>query len=286
MRGNGQYKRRVRRVHLTVGPFPLWLDAARLLAPASLRDAVRTSIGEAHERMTLDVEEEVAATIAARLRGLGIDGGALEVFCDPPLSRARVRGARLEDARARRDTTPGFTRREAHATGEGRYSLTPEALALALGKRARVARVVDACCGSGGNAIGFARAGARVTAIEIDPDRAEEARHNAAVYGVTERVAFVVGDAVTHVANHEADLLFIDPPWGEQYDKRACTLSDLPLLSALLALDLKERYPRVWLKVPASFRTSDVPGARASAWFGDAAGDAQRIKFVLLELGA
>ena len=42
--------------------------------------------------------------------------------------------------------------------------------------------VVDACCGSGGNALGFARAGSPVTAIELAPERLAEAQHNARVY--------------------------------------------------------------------------------------------------------
>jgi len=56
------------------------------------------------------------------------------------------------------------------------------------------------------------------------------------------------------------------------------------LLQALLPLCA--RFARTWIKVPASFATRQIPGARAEAVFGVAPGDLRRIKFVLLSLGA
>jgi hypothetical protein len=263
----------VREVQLCVEPVPAWLPAARWLgSDAFTREGAQL-------RAALPAAE--AADVAARLRGLGLDGQPLIVTCTPSLTRSEVRAARLRDARARRDTTPGFTRPSARATGEGRYSLTPEPLALALGRLAGGRSVVDACCGSGGNAIGFARAGSRVIAIERDPARLAEARHNAGVYGVSSQIEFVHGDALQLVPAHEAAILFVDPPWGEQYDKRASTLDDFPLLSALLAARLGS-YRELWLKLPASFATASVAGATPSAWFGEAEGDRQRVKFLLL----
>jgi predicted RNA methylase len=216
---------------------------------------------------------------------LGFDGRALVVTCVPPLGRTQVREARLREARARRETTPGFVRSGAHASGEGRYSLTPEALALELGQLAQGRSVVDACCGSGGNAIGFARAGCAVTALELDPARLAEARHNAALYGVSARISFQLADAREAVEKQRADLLFVDPPWGAEYNKRVSSLADFPLLSALLASDLSA-YGELWLKLPSSFLVASIEGARASAWFGRERGDAQRVKFVLLRVPA
>ncbi len=267
----------MREVQLSVEPVPGWVDAARLLGTDELtREGARICAALSHAQ---------AADIAARLRGLGLDGQPLVVTCTPALSRNDVRAARLRDARARRDTTPGFTRPGARATGEGRYSLTPEALALALGQRAAGQSVVDACCGSGGNAIGFARAGCHVVAIELDRARLDEARHNAAVYGVSERIEHLCGDALELVPRRSAAILFVDPPWGEQYDKRASTLGDFPLLSALLEHPLAG-YRELWLKLPASFQVASVPGSEPSAWFGQAPGDRQRVKFLLLRRGS
>ena len=54
--------------------------------------------------------------------------------------------------------------------------------------------IVDGFCGVGGNAIQFAFTCERVIAIDIDPTKIELARHNAAVYGVADRIEFIVGD--------------------------------------------------------------------------------------------
>lgn len=275
----------VSRIQLSIEPVPDWLDIVRLCGPAGDSTHLplrREPLGAGRYRAWLELDAPEAATIAARLRGLGLDGHALEVRAEPRLARAKVRAALLSEARARRQTTPGFSRPGAKASGEGRYSLTPEALALALGERAGGASVIDACCGSGGNSIGFARAGCTVEAFEIDALRLAEARANARVYGVERTLRFVEGDARLLLPSREAELLFIDPPWGEHYDKRCTTRASFPLLDALLALDLR-RFREVWLKVPSSFEVGSVPEARPSAWFGLAPGDRQRIKFVLLQ---
>ncbi|MFT3921632.1 MAG: hypothetical protein QM778_03770 [Myxococcales bacterium] len=239
-------------------------------------------LGEGEFSATLVLPSSEAALIAARLRALGLDGKPLEVMAKPALGRSAVRAGRLAEARERRVTTPGFLRAGARATGEGRYSLTPEALALRLGELAAGRSVVEACVGSGGNSVGFARAGCRVRGFDVDAERLAEARHNTQVYGVAQRVELVQADALSAVPGERAEILFVDPPWGgETYDKRYSDRTTFPLLDQLLAQDLSG-YREVWIKVPNSFRVASVDGARAEAWFGEAAGDRHRIKFVLL----
>jgi SAM-dependent methyltransferase len=229
-----------------------------------------------------DLPREAAADLAARLRGVGLGGESLAVEIDPVLPRGVVRDARLVEARRLRAGSAGFTRAGTHLDAEARRSLTPEALALALGRRARGAHVLDAACGAGGNAIGFARAGCRVTAVELDAARLAMARANARAYGVADRIRFIVGDALDLVPTLAAELLFVDPPWGERYDKRRVVLADLPLLAQLLAR--RTHGERIWAKVPPSFDPRSIPGARARAVFGVGEGDARRVKFLLLEL--
>jgi trimethylguanosine synthase len=118
--------------------------------------------------------------------------------------------------------------------------------------------------------------------VEIDPKRLEMARANARVYRVADRIRFVAGDARRLAGEIAADLLFVDPPWGGRHDLRRVTLGDLPLLRALLVH--RARFARMWAKVPPSFDPASIPGARARAVFGVGAGDARRIKFLLLEL--
>jgi trimethylguanosine synthase len=259
---------------------PRWLSCRQLLGPG----AWRLSAPDAADLLNAEAElaRAAAADLDARLRGVGLAGRKLRVEIEPPLPRSAVRQARLAEARRLRAKSPGFSRSGTRLDREARRSLTPEALALALGRRARQAHVIDAGCGAGGNAIGFARAGCRVTAIELDPERLAMARWNARMYAVADRIRFLAGDARELVPKLKADLLFIDAPWGARYDRLRVTLSDLPLLQSLLAE--RARFVRVWAKVPPSFDPRSIPHAHVSAWFGVGPGDARRIKFLLLEL--
>lgn len=53
-----------------------------------------------------------------------------------------------------------------------------------------------------------------VIAIDIDPKKIALARHNADVYGVADRIEFVVGDFLTLAPSLKADVVFMSPPWG------------------------------------------------------------------------
>lgn len=53
-----------------------------------------------------------------------------------------------------------------------------------------------------------------VIAVDIDPVKIELARHNAAVYGVEDRIEFIVGDYMKVAASLQADVVFLSPPWG------------------------------------------------------------------------
>ena len=266
-----------------VAPIPAWVDHERLLGP--------TDAGQPWHVVTLDdgaceartrLSSEAAADLQARLRGLGLDGRALVCSIDPPLKRPVVRRARTEDARRRRATTPGFERSGVRLDDEGRWSLTPEQLALRIARTAAHAPIVDAGCGLGGNAIAFARAGSSVIAIEADAARLALARHNAKTYQVADRIHFIHGDAVALAREHATRdaILFIDPPWGRDWAHDRCGLAQLPLLAALLTI--ASEYAALWAKVPPSFATAELPDATPEAWFGEAEGDRRRIKFVLL----
>jgi len=97
---------------------------------------------------------------------------------------------------------------------ESWYSVTPEKIAEHIAHRCRCDLIVDGFCGVGGNAIQFAFTCERVIAIDIDPRKIELARHNAAVYGVADRIEFIVGDFFHIVPHLKADVVFLSPPWG------------------------------------------------------------------------
>jgi len=53
-----------------------------------------------------------------------------------------------------------------------------------------------------------------VIAIDINEEKIHCARHNAAVYGVADRIEFIVGDYMKLAPSLKADVVFLSPPWG------------------------------------------------------------------------
>jgi 23S rRNA G2445 N2-methylase RlmL len=51
-----------------------------------------------------------------------------------------------------------------------------------------------------------------VIAIDIDPVKIELAKHNASVYGVSDRIEFIVGDFFQLAPSLKADVVFLSPP--------------------------------------------------------------------------
>ncbi|MGE9270099.1 MAG: methyltransferase domain-containing protein [Verrucomicrobiales bacterium] len=267
-----------RSFHVVVRNLPVWLDWQKLVGPG---DWTRDETPEHRLIVSAHLTREQAADLAARLRGVGIGGRLLNTEISPPLNRKEIRKASTEEARRYRQGSPGFTRRGTHLDPEGKVSLTPETLARELGGRAAGLRVVDAFAGAGGNAIGFARAGCRVIAIELNPTRLAMARHNAKLYGVERRITFLAGDARNLVPEQKADLLFLDPPWGSRYDKERVTLDHLPPCGEVMTAG--SRFAKIWLKLPPSFDPQTLPDFQPEAFFGVGAGDQRRVKFLLLQ---
>lgn len=104
----------------------------------------------------------------------------------------------------------------------GLYSVKPERFALEIGRRLSGRIILDAFCGIGGSAIGFARCGKRVIAVDVDRDRLSMARRNAEIYGVSARIDFIHDDVMEAYRKLSFDALNIDPPWGgPDYAKKA-----------------------------------------------------------------
>ncbi|KAL0271205.1 UNVERIFIED_CONTAM: hypothetical protein PYX00_008376 [Menopon gallinae] len=97
---------------------------------------------------------------------------------------------------------------------ESWYSATPEKVAMHHAERCRCDVIIDAFCGAGGNSIQFAFTCERVIAIDIDPEKIALAKNNARVYGVEDRIEFIVGDFTKLAVKLQADVVFLSPPWG------------------------------------------------------------------------
>ena len=111
--------------------------------------------------------------------------------------------------------------RQMHLDEEALYSLIIQEAALAVARQTPGSHVIDAFAGAGGSAIGFARSGKRVTAIELDPTRLEMARYNARLFGVADSIEFIHGDALEILPTSPGDTVFPSPPWGgPEYTRR------------------------------------------------------------------
>ena len=115
---------------------------------------------------------------------------------------------------------------------ESWYSVTPESIAKShaqhcrhmlhhskissyLGPMYKNSNVcLDAFCGVGGNAIQFAKTCDKVVAIDIDPIKIDAAKNNAKIYGVENKIEFIVGDFFQVAPSIKADVVFLSPPWG------------------------------------------------------------------------
>lgn len=85
--------------------------------------------------------------------------------------------------------------------------------ALADVKLPAQARVLDLGTGSGVGAVFSARRGAKVTAIDINPEAVRCARMNALLNGVEDRVEVLHGDLFSPLTDERFDLILFNPPF-------------------------------------------------------------------------
>ncbi|XP_055852030.1 trimethylguanosine synthase [Episyrphus balteatus] len=97
---------------------------------------------------------------------------------------------------------------------ESWFSVTPEKIAIHMAERLQCETIIDAFCGSGGNSIQFAFTCRKVIAIDIDPEKIKNARHNAKIYGVDQKIDFIIGDYLQLSQSLKGDVVFLSPPWG------------------------------------------------------------------------
>ncbi|GAA5977200.1 hypothetical protein JCM11641_003874 [Rhodosporidiobolus odoratus] len=110
---------------------------------------------------------------------------------------------------------------------EGWFSVTPENIAAQIAERCRCGTIIDAFCGVGGNAIQFAFTCEKVIALDISPVRLACARRNAEIYGVADRITFILADWVQWTKDYvqrdqrgevkddeRIEVVFLSPPWG------------------------------------------------------------------------
>ncbi|XP_050549190.1 trimethylguanosine synthase-like [Daktulosphaira vitifoliae] len=112
---------------------------------------------------------------------------------------------------------------------ESFYSVYLEILSKYIAKRCEGYNVaMDPFCGYGGNVIQLVMKYKKVIAIDIDPIKLEFAKKNAEIYGVRNKIEFIVGDFFTlakDVKKYKVEVIVTTPPWGGPLYKNHKTYS-------------------------------------------------------------
>ena len=67
--------------------------------------------------------------------------------------------------------------------------------------------MIDPFCGVGGSAIQFAQTCNKVIAIDIDPTKIHAARQNAKIYGVENKIEFIIGKIIIFLISSQLSKL-------------------------------------------------------------------------------
>uniref|UniRef100_M4BGE9 Trimethylguanosine synthase n=1 Tax=Hyaloperonospora arabidopsidis (strain Emoy2) TaxID=559515 RepID=M4BGE9_HYAAE len=128
---------------------------------------------------------------------------------------------------------------------ESWFSVTPQAIAEHIAMRLSCDVVLDPFAGCGGNVIQLAMTCKQVIAIDIDPVKIRMAKHNAAIYGVADKIEWIVGDSIDLLPSLQADVVFLSPPWGGVDYNRTCFSLDDMLVKGVSGLDLFAKVRKV-----------------------------------------
>ncbi|WP_417829616.1 THUMP-like domain-containing protein [Streptomyces ochraceiscleroticus] len=211
----------------------------------------------------------------ALLAGLRDHDPAQELATATRLRRehpAELVSAALGQARLRQRAVAKFGAEDAY-----RMFFTPNGVeqstrrTVAVHRAARLAElgvrsVADLCCGIGGDAIAYARAGIRVLAVDRDPLTAEVARANAEALGLADLIEVRCED-VTETDTTSYDAVFVDPARrggrGRIFDPEAYS----PPLS--WAIEAARKAPHAALKIAPGIPHEAIPEDAAAEWISD-----------------
>ncbi|KAH8310491.1 hypothetical protein KR044_001685 [Drosophila immigrans] len=146
---------------------------------------------------------------------------------------------------------------------ESWFSVTPEKIAKQIALRLASDVIVDAFCGCGGNAIQFAKTCRRVIAIDIDANKLVMAKHNAAIYGVADKIEFIHADFLQFASSTRlrADVVFLSPPWGgPNYQKSVFNIEEhlLPVGATQLMQYARRLSDNIGIYLPRSSSIKQV----------------------------
>ena len=120
--------------------------------------------------------------------------GERTTFGETPIDRVREYWNH-RPCNLRHSPAPVGTRQYFDEVETRKYFVEPHIPGFAEFQRWSGKRVLEIGCGLGTDTINFARAGASVTAVELSARSLDLARQRAEVFGLTDRITFVEGNA-------------------------------------------------------------------------------------------
>jgi 2-polyprenyl-3-methyl-5-hydroxy-6-metoxy-1,4-benzoquinol methylase len=115
-------------------------------------------------------------------------------FAEVPIGKVREYWDR-RPCNIRHSPAPVGTRQYFDEVEQRKYVVEPHIPAFAEFPRWAGKRVLEIGCGIGTDTMNFARAGAKVTAVDLSPRSLQIARQRAEVFGLTDRIQFVEANA-------------------------------------------------------------------------------------------
>jgi trimethylguanosine synthase len=118
---------------------------------------------------------------------------------------------------------------------------------------------VELCTAVGAMAINIARYIPHVIGVDLDPQRIEDAKKNAKIYGVSDKVEFIVGDVLDEelLNSIKADVAILDPDWSTEGSEKSMHTIDIdsmqPSMRQMILLTRKYITTNIVIRVPKHF---------------------------------
>lgn len=118
---------------------------------------------------------------------------------------------------------------------------------------------VELCCAVGMLAIQLSKKINKIIAVDVDQNRINDARKNATLYGVKNKIEFIVGDVLNHnlLKNLSAEVAIIDPDWSAEGTKKSVHVNNIdstqPSMREMFNLTKRYITPNIVSRVPKNF---------------------------------
>lgn len=136
----------------------------------------------------------------------------------------------------------------------------PEAVGRHLaGRLSRFDSAVELCCAVGMAVIPLAEKMSKVVGVDISESRIADAKHNARLYGVEDKIRFIVGDVLDRelLKGVSAEVAVLDPDWSAAGSEKSVHVNNIdetqPSMREMFTLTKECITPNIVIRVPKHF---------------------------------